>query len=474
MQNTLPNFYKSPHKIARGDEKVPVLLALSGGADSSSLLNLLCRERKMASFELYAAHVNHGIRTEEYSNEAKRDEDFCRRICEAAGVELFVKQIDVPALAKASGRSLETEAREARYAFFAEIMNEKGIKILVTAHNASDNLETQIFNLCRGCGISGVSGIPESRSFDAVEGGIIVRPVLTASRSEILEYCRENKIEFVIDSTNLEEDCTRNIIRSRVIPKLRARFGTPEKNSLRLSVSAREDDEFITEIAQDFISEQGEHINVSALLSRHPSVSKRALRIAFERVSDANLEAVHVNDLLSFAETGRNGSLSLPDGVSAIFQGGNLSFQKEILKITAVDYDQVLIVGVNPIGNTNFAVAVAKIKAPQANVTVCGEEYNLYATAALCLDDTSSLSAANRREGDLITDNGMHKKLKKLMCDKKIPLCDRDCLPIIKKSGEIIYAPLCAVADAARSDKPNYTISIYKKTNSEEYHVKRR
>ncbi len=466
----LPNFYKSPHKLSATDESAPILIALSGGADSSALLSLLCRARDEIGFKLYAAHVNHGIRTEQYSNEALRDEKFCRRLCESLGVELFVKQTDIPTLAKSSGRSLEAEAREARYGFFAEIMKQTGIRILATAHNATDNLETQIFNLCRGCGISGICGIPEARRFDGVEGGIIVRPILSATKSEILSFCEENGIEYVTDSTNLEDDCTRNVIRHKVLPELRSLFGSPEKSSLRLSLAAREDDEFIANEAKSFILGQGDTIDVSSLLSCHISVSKRALRLAFEKVSDATLETVHVNDTLYFAQTRRNGSISLPDGVSAVFREGKLSFERELGNKSSLDYEQVLCEGENMIKGTPFAVLISKAADPQSNITLGGEKYELYSSATLYLDDVREISASNRREGDLIVDNGMHKRLKKLMCDKKVPLRDREDLPVIKKSNEIIYAPLCAVADPVRSQEKsaNYTITIYKKTVSEE------
>ena len=464
MQTDLPKFFKSPHDILGFDKRSPVLLALSGGADSSTLLRLLCMARDKFGFKLYAAHVNHGIRTDKYSNEALRDEEFCQRICKEADVELFVGKFDVPALAELSGRSLETEAREARYSFFAQVMTENGIKILATAHNANDNLETQIFNLCRGCGISGVCGIPEVRDFDLVEGGMIVRPILRASRAEILNYCDQNKIEYVTDSTNLEDDCTRNSIRHKIIPTLSELFSSPEKNSLRLSASAYEDNEFLCREAQKFLLSQGDEISVNSLLQLHTSISKRALRIAFERLSGSTLEAIHVNDLLSFAQTKKNGSISLPLNISAQFCDQKLRFEKQHYESSNFsDYSQALFEGINVIENTAFAVMLSKEQESEEKIEYNGNAYGLYSVAHVHLDSISSLSVSNRREGDVILDNGMHKKLKKIMCDKKIPAQDRDSLPIIKNGNEIIYAPQCAVSDVARRGEVVYTLSIYKK-----------
>ena len=209
MIGELPRYFKDPHLIAGLPLDAPVLLALSGGADSTALLHLLCGLRKIVQFPLYAVHVNHGIRGEHFGNEALRDQLFCEELCRSVNVELTVEQVDVPTLAKNSGQSLETAAREARYSAFARIMQSKGIKILVTAHNADDNFETQLFNLCRGCGIEGLCGIPESRPFPEANG-CIARPLLSATKHEIFELCRQEGIEYVTDSTHLADDCVRN------------------------------------------------------------------------------------------------------------------------------------------------------------------------------------------------------------------------------------------------------------------------
>lgn len=457
MIGQLPSFFKSPHRIVGSFDNAPVLLALSGGADSSALLHLLCRLRSTSPFPLYAAHVNHNIRGESLGNEAVRDENFCRRVCEALGVELFVESIDVPALAKKTGQSLETAAREARYAFFARIMQEKKIKILVTAHNADDNFETQLFNLCRGCGIDGLCGIPESRPFPEADG-IIARPILSGSKSEILEFCHKNGIEYVTDSTNFQDDCTRNKLRLNIIPQLKEIFGSPEKSGTRLASSAREDSDFICSEAEAILLTLGEKIDLYILRGLHPSIAKRVIKKAFESHSDAGLESIHVESILSFAKEGKNGRISLPDGISAVFEGNNLTFNREDRAAAAsASYSLSLSEGINYIEGTPFAVSLDKL---DASVPL---GYKIYASANVT--SALPLSARNRREGDRILDCGMHKRIKKLMCDKKVPISDRDILPLIIRGDEIIYAPLCAVSDDARASKTNleYKITVYKK-----------
>ena len=469
MTRNLPGFCKDPHLIAGMSNNEPVLLALSGGADSSALLHLLCQLREIYSFPLYAAHVNHGIRTEDYSNEALRDEQFCAELCRSLGVELFIHRIDVPTLAESNRKSLETAARDARYAFFEEIMVSRGIKLLVTAHNADDNLETQIFNLCRGCGVSGMSGIPEKRELDGI--GLVVRPILSASKSQILEFCADNLIEYVVDSTNLESDCTRNRIRHNIIPELKELFGSPERASLRLSHSAAEDEEFITLEAKRIV-DASKTVDVGLLASLHPSLAKRVIMLAFVRSFDSSLETVHVEAVLSFIRESsgkKNGQISLPGKIAAVIRDGRLEFAPDGEKSESLSYEIPLSTGFIKIAGTDFAISVDET-GPIDELRDEDKSYKLYAQAYVKNIVPSLCTAASRREGDTILENNMHKKVKKIMCDKKIPTSDRQSLPIVRESGEAVYIPNCATADRVRATENNrqYIISIYKKHTSEE------
>jgi tRNA(Ile)-lysidine synthase len=465
MIQDLPSFFKDPHSLGHIPKEEPLLLALSGGADSSALLDLLCRLRKKRGFALFAAHVNHSIRTEEYNNEALRDESFCKELCDSSGVKLFTAHIDVPALAKQQGQSIETVAREERYKFFAEIMKEHGIKALITAHNADDNLETQIFNLCRGCGIEGICGIPETRSFEAA-GGIIIRPILSASKQEILKFCADNNVKYVTDSTNLEIDCTRNRIRHNILPELRALFTSPEKAGLRLSQAAREDSEFITAQAEEFLNDGNEGIKVSKLTALPPSVAKRVLRAAFGEYCGGKLETVHVEDLLNYANLAKDGKISLPNKTDAVFSGDILSFSEATRHESAsIEYSMPITDGITFIEGHPFAIYTSKDGQFPQSVTDGENDYTLYTYAYLKNVANTTLFASSRQEGDLILDGGMHKKIKKLMCDKKLPAAIRPSLPLIRAGEDVLYVPCCAVADSAKTKKSDadIIIAIYKR-----------
>ena len=188
--SAIPKKFIPPHTLTGQSANASLLVAYSGGADSGALLHMVLAYAKENGAQVYAAHVNHGIR----GAEADRDEEFCRATAEKYGIELFTLRADVPRIAAAEQKSIETAARDVRYAFFSDVMKKHGIKTLCVAHNADDNLETIIFNIARGSALGGVCGIPLTRDID---GGTIVRPMLSISKADILEYCSVNNIKYV-------------------------------------------------------------------------------------------------------------------------------------------------------------------------------------------------------------------------------------------------------------------------------------
>ena len=197
---------QTAERFAMLPEGGAVVAGVSGGADSMALLFYLLKIAPERGISVCAAHLNHGLRGEE----AERDEDFVRSYCAAHGVECRVRRADVRAEAARTGQSEETCGRSLRYAFFAELAQERGARI-ATAHTLSDNVETVLLNLARGTGLSGLCGIPPVR-----DG--IVRPLLFLTRAQTEAYCRENGVPFVTDSTNLTPAYARNPVSYTHLP----------------------------------------------------------------------------------------------------------------------------------------------------------------------------------------------------------------------------------------------------------------
>nr|MBR2040323.1 tRNA lysidine(34) synthetase TilS [Clostridia bacterium] len=212
-----------------------VTVALSGGADSVALLYALNQLKNDLGITLKAVHLNHQIR----GDEALRDESFVKDFCDSLNIELICERIDVPQFAKSNNLSLETAARKARYNLF-ERVNEGAI---ATAHTASDNLETLLLNLARGTSLDGLCGIPVKRDY-------IVRPIISATREDIENYCKDNNLKFVTDSTNLTDDYTRNKIRHKIVPVLKEINPKAELSALKTSKSLTEASAFLKQEAK--------------------------------------------------------------------------------------------------------------------------------------------------------------------------------------------------------------------------------
>lgn len=191
------------------DASMPVLVALSGGADSVALLRVLLA----LGYHCHAAHCNFHLRGEE----SNRDESFVAELCRSLDVPLDVKHFDVPAFMKRNGVSLEMACRELRYSWFEELMVEHGCRCIAVAHHNDDNIETFFLNALRGTGIAGLTGM-------RARNGNVVRPLLGVSRSEILQWLESLQQNFVTDSTNLENDARRNRLRNVVLPAIYREF----------------------------------------------------------------------------------------------------------------------------------------------------------------------------------------------------------------------------------------------------------
>lgn len=182
-----------------------VIVAVSGGADSIALLHAMYSLKQELGISVTACHVNHNLRGEE----SKRDEQFVRDFCSSRKIPVTFYSIDIKA---DKHESVEERARKMRYECFEKLCNEHDAK-LATAHTASDNAETVFLNILRGTGTKGLCGIPPVRSN-------IIRPLIRCTREDIENYCTENRLEYVTDSTNLSDDYTRNKLRHRLIPLL--------------------------------------------------------------------------------------------------------------------------------------------------------------------------------------------------------------------------------------------------------------
>ncbi len=446
--------YTSPWQLAGLPKSSSVLLAFSGGADSRALLHLLCQSAKEDGFGLILAHVNHGIR----GAESLRDRDFCVRVAKELGLEICVLDADVPTLATSHGRSLEEEAREVRYAFFARLMEERGIPLLATAHHADDNLETLLFRLARGTATRGLCGIAPVRPFAS---GMLTRPLLKATRRQILELCREQGLEFVTDSTNAEPTCSRNRLRHEVIPVMEELFESPQERISQTCEQLREDESLLSAMAEELLrKEKGKDgLRVSSLLSVHPAIRRRALASYLCATGSQGVEQHNLNAVLDLVEQDRNGgSVTLPGGLFATVEAGTL----RVLPRTLID-------GCEPF-KLSFTHGETILEASGVTILVeKGEKntnvHNLSTAASTILNLSSviiegSLFWRSRREGDTVRMGGMTRRLRKLYNQKQIPVRLRERLPLLCDAEGVVWAPFVGARDGAEDPDSDLCIRV--------------
>jgi len=429
-----------PHTVTDCSPNASVLVAFSGGPDSRTLLDLLVTDAQQKGYPLYAAHLNHGIRGEE----ADRDEEFCKQVADAYGIELFCHRADVPALAKETGQSVETAARNARYAFFTQLMQEHHIPILVTAHNADDNLETMLLDLIRGCGLDGLCGIPPVR---AVTGGTLVRPLLSCTRDDILAYCQANSLDFVTDSTNTDTQYTRNRIRAEVIPALQAIHPAIVDASIRTCDVLRADAEHLRQEAEALLAwhRLGFSLPTSTVCEAPRPIAARALMLMFREFTDGvALEQCHVQSLLSLCERATpHARVDLPHDCIAVIEDGKLClmYRKDYPAPAPQAYEVTLQPGENHISQTNCEIVIGNSQNPK----------NIYKYAIRMYFNTDkivgNIIARNRRPGDKIRYLGVNKDVRRLMSEKKLPPFLRGCIPVLCDGRGVLAIPSVATRD---------------------------
>lgn len=218
-----------------------IVIGVSGGPDSMCLLDSLYCLKEKLGIEIVVAHVNHMIR-----KEAEEETAYVKKYCNKHDIPCYIKKVEVIALAKEQKLGSEEMGRKIRYDFFIEVAKKAGANKIATAHNANDNAETVFMNILRGSGISGLKGIELKRNLQGLE---LIRPLRECTRNEIEQYCKEQKLNPKIDSSNLENDYTRNKIRNIVIPYLQKEFNPNIIKGLnRLSDLALEEEEYFSEI----------------------------------------------------------------------------------------------------------------------------------------------------------------------------------------------------------------------------------
>ena len=238
IEDKVINTINKYNMLKPGDK---VVIGVSGGPDSITLLNILNNLKEKLNINIYVAHINHMIR-----KEADEETEYVKRFCEKIGAEFFCKRIDVETEAKKRKIGTEEAGRQIRYDFFEEVLKKIGANKIATAHNKNDNAETVLMNIIRGTSTSGLKGI------EKVRDGKYIRPLIECGREEIEEYCSFNNLDPRFDKSNEENIYTRNKIRNLLIPFIKKEFNPNIIEGInRLSDIAYREDNFFNKIVEN-------------------------------------------------------------------------------------------------------------------------------------------------------------------------------------------------------------------------------
>lgn len=297
MKNKVLNTIKKYNLIESGDK---IILAVSGGPDSISMLDILNNIKNDKNidinFEIIVAHVNHMIR-----KEAIEDEKYVREFCEKRKIEFYSKSIDVQKMANNNKIGTEEAGRKARYEFFDEILKKTNSNKIAIAHNKNDSVETVIMHILRGSGISGLKGIEPRREK-------YIRPLIDCERKEIEKYCNENDLKPKIDKTNFENIYTRNKIRNVVIPYIKNEFNENIIETIsRLSKLVSEEEDYmerqIKKVYEDILIIEGKkeiQLDLKKFNNQEKVIKSRLIIYTITRIfgSSEGIEKIHIEDII--------------------------------------------------------------------------------------------------------------------------------------------------------------------------------
>ena len=410
-----------------------VVVGFSGGADSTVLLHVMTdffgREN------ITAAHINHMLRGEE----ADADERFCREFAEKLGIDFVCRRIDVAAMS--GGVAVEETARNARYGALESVAKETNSAYIALAHTASDNMETVIFNLCRGSGTAGMRGIPFSRPCGEA---VVIRPLIDCTREEIEGFADENGLSFVTDRTNSDTHYTRNYIRHEIVPKIKELFPSAERAFTNMTDAVSVDYDFISSEAEKLLEKADNgKIPVPALRECHIALALRAVAM----LSPVTLDFGHRKEILSLIQSGRAGKISVPEGKAAVCDGKYFFFSDGENGLRP-EYEMALSAGLN-FSDYGFCIAVGDNVGTPEGYEFVGKGY---------APANAVLTARSRRASDRYRFWKMTRTLKKMI--SSFDENAKKYRPVICADGRPIWFPAFPSEDFPDGEK--ITIMYYK------------
>lgn len=442
------------NELIQNNDKI--LIALSGGPDSVCLLDILYKLKGEFNIKLGAVHVNHMLRGED----SDKDEEYAKELCNKLNIEFYSKKIDIDKISNERNISHEMAGRDERYKFFFEISKLNNYNKVAIAHNSNDQAETIIMNIMRGSGLEGLCGIRNKR-----ENGII-RPILCLSREEIEKYCNEHNLNPRIDKTNLENIYRRNKVRLDILPYMKENFNEDIVKTINRMVKLIQiDNDFIEKESNKYynlycLKDESKLIISKEAFDLDKAILTRIIKKAFMTFSNKfnNFEMKHIYEIISLSKNITNKKIYLPNNIIALNIYGDIHLKiKNYNKIIDKEnFNEEIIIKKADLDNKVITYGDYIVKFDIINNKNNIEFSNNVLIKYLDYDKIKEkLIIRKRKNGDKIIPLGMKgsKKIKDIFIDLKIPLEQRDEVPILCFDNEIAWIVKYKVSESFKISK---------------------
>ncbi len=427
--------------------KTKVLVAVSGGPDSMALSHILWRyiqEERSREVSLVLTHVHHGVR-----KESDDEVDLVQQMAKIWNTPCLIHRFDAKKHANDMGQSFQEAAREWRYARWKEDMQKEGCSLLATAHHLGDQAETILYRLLRGSGTAGLAGMYPSK-------GLVIRPLLTFLKGDILNYCKEEAIPYALDPSNEEPVYVRNRIRLELLPELERSYNSRIQEALgRTGELLRWDEEYLAQQVEcawrDYHSiDLLGRICLSLDVFKEPAaILSRLIRRAAMQVTQEprGLGFAYVTQIM--ASEGKPGWVQDLPGmrVKVTNEGLWLSSSHKTPNQQSIPFPEIpLAMGQwGEIPNQKMAIALLEecnLSSENAPPDRCGKKIAAFNFDLLARVTEQSLVCRTRRKGDRMWFRGVgHKSLKKVFQEAKVTDQARNTLPLIAYGTEVLWIP---------------------------------
>jgi tRNA(Ile)-lysidine synthase len=414
-----------------------VLVAVSGGADSTALLLCLQELARGLGLKLTAAHLNHSLR----GKESDGDEAFVQKLSREMGIRLISHKLNIRKRAAEAAKNLEDAAREVRYAFLHRTAERVGATRIALGHTLNDQAETVLMRLIRGSGLEGLSGI------HPVLDDLFIRPLLECSRRDVVRYLAARQASYREDSSNRDPQYVRNRIRIELIPYLQRHLNpkTIDVLARQAGLAAETANYLEAQSLRVFLrlrrsAGAGLAISVAGLMRLHPALQKLVLRQALKecRKSLKRIATRHIDSLLALCRTGQSGSqVQLPGNFVAVRQFNDLLFlapgtstqRKFSYKLPCPGQVRV------PEAGLDFYATIEARNTLPVRFRSTGSRVFIYANPL-----PKTLIIRSRIPGDRYGGSN-HRKVKKMLIDARIPLGSRWSIPMVTAGDSVIWIP---------------------------------